>query len=98
LDLGKSLDEGCDVPWVVLSAGVDIELFREQVRLACRGGASGFLGGRAIWKNAVRLPAEERRRFLATEGQENLRGLIEIAQKYARPWMERTTPGFRNQT
>jgi tagatose 1,6-diphosphate aldolase len=98
LDLCKSLDEACEVPWVVLSAGVEIEIFREQVRLACRGGASGFLGGRAIWKNAVRLPAEERRRFLATEGKENLRSLIEIAQKYARPWTERPNRGLQRQT
>ena len=94
LDLCKSLDAACEVPWVVLSAGVDIEIFRDQVRLACQGGASGFLAGRAIWKNAVRLPAEERRRFLRTAGVDNLRGLIEIAEKYAHPWTERANPGF----
>ncbi len=97
LDLCKALDEACDVPWVVLSAGVDIEIFRDQVRLACQGGASGFLAGRAIWKKAVRLPAEERRHFLETEGVENLRSLIEIAQKHARPWTERTNRGFKQQ-
>jgi tagatose 1,6-diphosphate aldolase len=95
LQLCKDLDAACEVPWVVLSAGVDIEIFRDQVRLACEGGASGFLGGRAIWKKAVRLPAEERRRFLHTEGIQNLRGLVEIAQSYARPWIERDNRGFQ---
>ena len=97
LDLCKSLNEASAVPWVVLSAGVDIEIFRDQVRLACQGGASGFLGGRAIWKNAVRLPAEERRRFLATDGVANLQSLIDIANSYAHPWTERHNPGFTSQ-
>ncbi len=94
LRLCQSLDEACDVPWVILSAGVDIDIFRDQVRIACQGGASGFLGGRAIWKKAVRLPAEERRHFMETEGAENLRGLVEIATKHARPWTERANRGF----
>ena len=96
LRLCKDLDAACDVPWVVLSAGVDIEIFRDQVRLACQGGASGFLAGRAIWKKAVRLPAEERRRFLESEGVANLQSLIEIAQKYATPWTERQNRGFQS--
>lgn len=95
LTLCKALDEACAVPWVVLSAGVDIEIFRDQVRLACQGGASGFLAGRAIWKDAVRLPAEERRTFLQTTGIENLRGLIEIAEQHAHPWTERRNAGFQ---
>jgi tagatose 1,6-diphosphate aldolase len=98
LGLCKSLNEACDVPWVILSAGVDIEIFRDQVRLACQGGASGFLAGRAIWKNAVRLSPEQRRAFLATEGVQNLRGLIDIAKEYATPWTERSNPGFISQT
>lgn len=94
LQLCKELDAACDVPWVVLSAGVDIEIFREQVRLACQGGASGFLAGRAIWKKAVALPADQRRSFLETEGVANLRGLVEIAQQYATPWTAHQNRGF----
>jgi len=98
LEVCKSLDEACVVPWVILSAGVDMDIFRPQVRIACQAGASGFLGGRAIWKNAVRLPAEQRRHFLETEGVENLKSLIEIAHQNARPWTERANPGFEQQT
>ncbi len=90
-----ALDEACAAPWVVLSAGVDMTVFHDQVRLACQGGASGFLAGRAIWKNAVRFPPEERRRFLETEGVRNLRELIEIAQSHARPWSERQSRGLQ---
>lgn len=98
LEYCKALDEASAVPWVVLSAGVDIEIFRDQVRIACQGGASGFLGGRAIWKKSVQLPADERRRFLETEGVQNLQGLVEIARSHARPWHQRRNPGFTAQS
>ncbi|MDE0374847.1 MAG: hypothetical protein OXK16_02650 [bacterium] len=44
------VDRLSPVPWVILSEGSDFALFRDQVRVACAAGASGFLGGRAIWR------------------------------------------------
>ena len=44
------VDRLSPVPWVILSEGSDFGLFRDQVRVACAAGASGFLGGRAIWR------------------------------------------------
>jgi len=46
----------------------------------------------------VQLAPEDRRRFLATEGVDNLRSLIEIAHSFARPWTERNNPGFQQET
>jgi len=40
-------------PWVVLSNGVRQADFAEAVRLACEGGAHGFLAGRAIWSDVI---------------------------------------------
>jgi tagatose 1,6-diphosphate aldolase len=51
----RQLNEGAGMPWVILSAGVGIEEFLIQVALATEAGASGFLCGRAIWKDAVPL-------------------------------------------
>jgi sulfofructosephosphate aldolase len=42
-------------PWVVLSNGVEPDRFGAAVSAACRGGASGFLAGRAIWAGAAML-------------------------------------------
>lgn len=47
------LDDGIDVPWVILSAGVDFDDFKTQVEIACKAGASGFVAGRSIWRDAV---------------------------------------------
>jgi tagatose 1,6-diphosphate aldolase len=49
------LSSASELPWVILSAGVDIREFLLQIELACAAGASGFLCGRAIWKGAVPL-------------------------------------------
>lgn len=40
-------------PWVVLSSGVSPDQFPRAVRLAVRGGASGFLAGRAVWRQSL---------------------------------------------
>ncbi len=80
------------VPWALLSAGVDFEVFEEQVRVACQQGASGFIGGRAIWKECVTMAAPERQKFLAGRATERLQRLIAIADQTARPWTDFYTP------
>ena len=78
------------VPWVVLSAGVDFELFYQEVEIACQAGASGFLGGRAIWQEAMYIDdAQERAKYLSTVGADRLNRLTEIANKYAVPWYKK---------
>ncbi|MDE0234486.1 MAG: hypothetical protein OXM62_05725 [bacterium] len=47
------IDRLSPVPWAILSEGGDYDLFRRQLQVACRAGASGFLGGRAIWREAA---------------------------------------------
>ena len=47
------IDRICPIPWTILSEGSDYGLFREQLRVACRAGASGFLAGRAVWREAA---------------------------------------------
>lgn len=87
VELCQQLDEASQTPWVILSAGVDYETFREQVEIACQGGASGFLAGRAIWQEAIQLgDKEERVKFLSTTVADRVKELAEIATKYAVPW------------
>ncbi|PWC13449.1 tagatose-bisphosphate aldolase [Brenneria corticis] len=44
-----------EVPWAVLSAGVDHATFLTQVADAMRNGASGVIAGRALWKDCISL-------------------------------------------
>ena len=82
------LSDASAVPWVLLSAGVDFEQFAPQVLVACECGASGFLAGRAIWKEAAAMSAAERAAFLRATATARLSQLLEIAALNARPWTD----------
>jgi tagatose 1,6-diphosphate aldolase len=90
INLCRQLDMSSRVPWVILSAGVDFELFCQEVEIACQAGASGFLGGRAIWQEAMYIDDErERVQYLSTVGTDRLKRLTEIASRYAVPWYQK---------
>jgi tagatose 1,6-diphosphate aldolase len=40
-------------PWVLYGAGASEDVFGRQLRLAMRAGASGFLVGRTVWRDAL---------------------------------------------
>ncbi len=95
-DLWKSTCEAVSavssVPWVLLSAGVDFRIFAEQAEIACRAGASGWLAGRAIWKEAVSMTPAERTAFLQGEAMRRAEALGAIAAQHARPWTDFYAP------
>ena len=86
--------EGCrrlasilDRPWAVLSAGVPFAEFSKVMRIGFDdGGASGFIAGRSVWREAVALDGRERQEFLTTVALPRLAELTAIAATYARPW------------
>lgn len=59
LDAAKHLNDQINMPWVILSSGVDANLFSRAVRIAMTAGASGFLAGRAVWSSVIGLPDTE---------------------------------------
>lgn len=85
----ERLDEAARMPWVILSAGVDIEEFIEDLRLTNAAGASGFLCGRAVWKRIIEhFPDEQAmHQHMDTEGRSNFRKLVEVNSS-ALPWFE----------
>lgn len=82
------LSEASTVPWVLLSAGVDFDQFKPQAQVACERGASGFLAGRAIWKEAAAMSPRDRADFLENTARDRLRQLLDIAAASARPWTD----------
>lgn len=83
------LDEAAPVPWALLSAGEPFDIFREQVRVACENGCSGFLAGRAVWREVATLDGEARGEFLETTARQRLQTLVEIAEELGTPWSAR---------
>ena len=76
-ECGK-LTGALQVPWAVLSAGIDHGTFVRTLRAAVEGGASGFIAGRSLWKEAVVLPPGERLSFLGSEGRRRLSELVAL--------------------
>ena len=59
LNAAKKLNDQINIPWVILSSGVEANLFCRAVRIAMQAGASGFLAGRAVWSSVIGLPDTE---------------------------------------
>ena len=80
----REIDAAVPVPWVVLSNGVELDDFPGAVEAACRGGASGFLAGRAIWSDLVGEadPAPA----LRERSVPRLERLAAIVDEHGRPW------------
>jgi tagatose 1,6-diphosphate aldolase len=87
LGLCRELNDASRLPWVLLSAGVDFDSFKKQVEIACKGGASGFLAGRALWQEGARIPLRrERLDFFRHTAAPRLKELAGIADGYGKPW------------
>jgi tagatose 1,6-diphosphate aldolase len=90
LGLCQELNRASRLPWVLLSAGVDFESFRKQVKIACKAGASGFLAGRALWQEGAQIRSQdERMNFFQNTAAPRLKELAEIADSYGKPWYSR---------
>lgn len=83
----REVDAAVRRPWVILSGGVAINEFLVNLELAADAGASGFLCGRAIWKDAVsRYPdLDAMRAYLTSQGAYNFLRANAAADR-ARPW------------
>lgn len=80
----REIERVVEVPWVVLSNGVDADDFPAAVAAACRAGASGFLAGRALWTSV--LAADDPTPLLRERSAVRLRELVEIVEREGRPW------------
>jgi tagatose 1,6-diphosphate aldolase len=81
-------------PFIYLSAGVSNDQFTESLRMAAEAGTpySGVLCGRATWKDAIPVYANQGvkalEEWLATEGVKNINA-VNDALTTAQPWSSR---------
>jgi len=85
----RRLAEVLDRPWAVLSAGVPFDDFTKVLRIAFdEGGASGFIAGRSVWREALPLTGIERQRYLSDVACPRLERLVAVAAERARPYTD----------
>src|SRR5450756_1339731 len=81
----QELDAGIDVPWVLLSAGVGYAAFATQMRIAGEAGASGFMAGRSIWRDAVATKELAARTAALAQARDRLEELAAITRRHGHP-------------
>ncbi len=82
----SALSDAVSIPWVLLSAGVDYNTFTQQLEIACKAGASGFIVGRALWGDVTAFSDDEQQAWLSSVGHERLHELRTIAEQHATGW------------
>ena len=83
-------DEACarvtalcgDIPWAVLSAGVDHATFLPQVESALKNGASGVIAGRSLWKDCISLDRDVSKEKLSTIAVSRLNDIQALLKRY----------------
>ena len=82
-------------PWVMLSAGADRQAFRRILSHACEAGASGYLAGRAIWREALlEFPhLDAIRDTLRSQAVPYMRELNALTDAAAVPWHQHACYG-----
>jgi tagatose-1,6-bisphosphate aldolase len=52
------------IPWILLTHGVDFEVFKQELKVSMANGPSGFLAGRTLWQEIGGLVGDEEQNFL----------------------------------
>ena len=86
LEACRQLDAAVNVPWVILSAGVNYDSFKTQVEIACNAGASGFLAGRSIWRDAASTKDPDLRERAGLDAANRLAELAKITRACGKPF------------
>ncbi|HBQ5643538.1 TPA: tagatose-bisphosphate aldolase [Klebsiella variicola] len=81
----RKVTEICgDIPWAVLSAGVDHSTFLGQVDISLRSGASGVIAGRSLWKDCISLDRNVSKEKLSTVAVSRLNDIQKLLLKYSK--------------
>lgn len=81
----EALDAGVKAPWVILSAGVGFDDFATQVEIASRAGASGYLAGRSLWREAAAAHTDSEFSEGVSHTRQRLQTLNDITNRLGRP-------------
>ena len=80
----EKINEISQVPWVLLSAGMKYEEYKQALQVACESGASGMAVGRAVWQEFGQYTGAKREGFLGTTSVERMKELVAIVEQYGK--------------
>jgi tagatose 1,6-diphosphate aldolase len=82
----SELSDASQVPWILLSASVQFDIYLRQLTIACEAGASGAAVGRAVWSEAVQKEGQARRDFLQGIARRRMQRVTSVCDALAKPW------------
>lgn len=82
LNICKRVSSMIEVPWIILSSGVDFEILKQQVETACKAGASGIAIGRTLWGEYLLNSNEEN----CQKMKESMIEISSIISEYGMDW------------
>lgn len=85
----QELNEVAPVPWALLSDGVPYEIFKKQVQIGCEAGGSGFMIGRALWREVISAPKSDRTAALTKFAIPRFKELTDIANSLGHGWQRK---------
>lgn len=88
-DACAELNEAADVPWALLSGGDPYDSFKAQLQIACEAGCSGFMAGRALWREMILAEGAARQEILENVVLPRFEELSQIATTYGHGWQEK---------
>lgn len=73
-----------NVPWVLLSAGMEYDKFKSSLQIACESGASGMAVGRAVWQEFGQCQGAAREHYFTNVALPRMRELVAIVNQYGK--------------
>ena len=75
----KEITKSIKQPWILLTAGIPFDEFAKKLKIAKKGGCSGFLAGRAVWQDALKIKSIKKQNdWLNKKGVKNIKTLLRI--------------------
>jgi tagatose 1,6-diphosphate aldolase len=75
----KKITMNIKKPWILLTAGIPFNEFKKNLAIAKKGGCSGFLAGRAVWQEVLKIKSIKKQKdWLNKKGVQNIKTLLRI--------------------
>lgn len=75
----QTITEEAQKPWVLLSRGMEFDLFKQALRASKEAGCSGFAVGRAVWQEISEHESwEGKKHFIETTARDRMEELSKI--------------------
>ena len=89
VDACSEVNDISPVPWALLSGGDPFDSFKEQVEVACQAGASGYMVGRALWRELITVDLRDHQQIVDDVTLPRFQELKAMVDAYGHDWRDK---------